>query len=96
MPNLTSNDENTYRAWRENKLSYYPEHIEQITNLPVRMGQIKFSNRKLHNAAIFSSAVGLAQGGQDNVRGVKSQYSKKGNGLHFWGNKIKEVYQEYF
>jgi len=73
-----------------------PEHIEQITNLPVRMGQVKFSKRRLHNTATFSSAVGLAQLGLDISGGVKFQHPKREQKMHQWINKIKELYQEYF
>ncbi len=73
------------------------ERIEQSTNLLVRMGKLNCIAKNLNNTAMFSSVIGLAQGGFDKlaVFSMNSNGQEK-NFVSRICNHIKEVYQEYF
>lgn len=72
------------------------ERIENGTHLPVSMGKVPVSTRTMGSAALFASAIGLAN------EGFREEYDRKvlssGRGTRVRGlvDKIKDLYQEYF
>ena len=80
-------------------LAGLPERIEQNTNLLVKIGKVNIAIKKLHNAAKYSSAVGLAQTALS--KSFRRGPDKNGRvGYSSWtsgvASKIKELYQDYF
>lgn len=73
------------------------ERIEERTNLPVHLGQIKLPmNKRINNAAVFSSVIGLAQKGYQ--QSSKDRFVES-NPLNWRANvvsKVRELYNEYF
>ena len=77
-------------------LSGLAERFEKDIGMPVRMAKINFSSRRMHNAAKFLSAIGLAHAGFDKSFGLflkRRQYAHSLRGLL---ERIKELYEEYF
>ena len=72
------------------------ERIEQITTLPVKVGKIHMTAKRLNNAPKFASSVGLALAGVEH----SSQYASSSNGHSPWSarvaDKVRELYHEYF
>lgn len=73
-----------------------PECIEQRIGLPVKIGMIEISSRRLHNASKFAAAVGLASSGFNKIQGVKVSSDAQARGAARLVQKIKEIYLEYF
>ncbi|HQP12019.1 MAG: cell division protein FtsA [Candidatus Omnitrophica bacterium] len=73
-----------------------PECIEQRIGLPVKIGMIEISSRRLHNASKFAAAVGLAYSGFNRAQGAKASSGGQGRGAAFLVQKVKEIYLEYF
>ena len=73
-----------------------PECIELQTGLPVKIGMIDISSRRLHNASKFAAAVGLAHKGFHKAEGDKGALGAHGPGAVRLVQKIKEIYLEYF
>jgi len=72
------------------------ERLEADMGMNVQIAKIRFSSRRMHNAAKFLPAVGLAQAGFDKNFGLflkRNQHSRSLKG--FW-NRVKELYEEYF
>ena len=73
-----------------------PECIEQQIGLPVKIGMIEISSRRLHNASKFAAAVGLAHSGFHKTQGGRVSSPGQGPGASRLVQKIKEIYLEYF
>ncbi|MFT5386972.1 MAG: cell division protein FtsA [Lysobacterales bacterium] len=73
------------------------EKISQSTNSKVRLGSINFALQKqLRNAAVYSSAIGLAHHGFKQTFSYSLATNQKGSKFKFFTNKVKDFYQEYF
>lgn len=73
-----------------------PERIEQIINMPVKLGKISVSDKKLYNASKYAAAVGLAQLGINKAYGFSAETDGRSSFASRIANRIKELYQEYF
>lgn len=74
------------------------ERIEKSSNLPAKMGRVSLTLDKIHHAAKFASAIGLAQIGvtKSNSFAANSNNGHPANWRAFVANRVKELYQEYF
>ena len=73
------------------------EHIEKVTNLPVKMGKINIAAKRLHNASKYMAAVGLSQSILKDARpDVPASAGRQFGWTSRLANKAKEIYLEYF
>jgi cell division protein FtsA len=72
------------------------ERFEEELHLPVKLAKINFSARRMHNAAKFLSAVGLAHAGFDKSFGLLLKKSEYSHWLRGCCDRAKELYEEYF
>lgn len=77
-------------------LSGFAERIEIESGFTVKMSKINFSSRRMHNAAKFLSAVGLAQIGFEKNFGISIKGSQYSHWLKGCVERAKELYEEYF
>ncbi len=77
-------------------LTGLPERIEQMARAAVKLAGLNFPVKRMHNAAKFLSAIGLAQAGFRKAYGLDAPEVKGGNPATMIGEKLKELYQEYF
>ncbi len=73
-----------------------PECVEEHIRLPVKIGSIRISSRRLHNAAKFIAAIGLAQSGIYKASGDGGNSDGKSYGAARIAQKVKEIYLDYF
>lgn len=72
------------------------EHIETVTKLPVKMGNINIAVKRLHNAAKYAAAIGLAQRLVKEPAEEAASSPPSKNFVQHLANKAKEIYLEYF
>lgn len=73
------------------------ERIGERCHMPVELGKVHMKIQKqLSNAAIFSSAIGLAQSGFKKSIGYKLSANEHSQWWQSLMHKVKELYQEYF
>ena len=77
-------------------LAGLPERFEEELGIPVKMAKIGFTSRRMHNAAKFLSAVGLAHAGFDKSFGLLLKRNQHSHWLKGCLEKTKELYEEYF
>ena len=73
------------------------ERIGQETNFTVKLGKINFvAQGFLSNAALYTSVAGLVQAGFGKSRKAISTFKENLAWPQLFGQKVKELYQEYF
>lgn len=72
------------------------ERVSQDLNLSVRMGKMNLTQKNICNAAVFSSAVGLAFCGFKRTLKFSHSLQEQMNWRKLLANRIKELYEEYF
>lgn len=73
------------------------EKVEEVSNLPVRLGKMQISStRGLTNAALYSGVVGLAYTDLLGRAAAMTAAREKTNLARNITNKVVELYQEYF
>lgn len=72
------------------------ELIENKIKLPVSIGTVRIADKALSNAAIFSSAVGLAQDATLNMFDFAQFSQEKVHWTKGFINRIREMYHDYF
>jgi len=72
------------------------ERFELNMGMNVQIAKIRFSSRRMHNAAKFLSAVGLAHAGFDKNFGLFLKRNQHSQSLKGAWNRVKELYEEYF
>jgi len=77
-------------------LSGLAERLEEDLGMPVKMAKIHFVSRRMHNAAKFLSAVGLAHAGFDRNFGLLTKQNHGSHWLKGCLERAKEIYEEYF
>ncbi len=73
-----------------------PERIAKSVTLPVKMGKVNITVKRLRNAAKYSSAVGLAKQGWQEAFGLGAHSNGHTDRAAGIVNKVRELYQEYF
>ncbi len=77
-------------------ISGLAERLEKETGLAVKMAKINFAARRMHNAAKFLAAVGLAHAGFDKSFGLLVMRHQQSDWMKGCTDRIKELYEEYF
>jgi cell division protein FtsA len=77
-------------------LSGLAERIEQNANMPVKIGRIHITGKRLQHAAKYSASVGLALTGFNQSFTFSHQPKGHANVAAHFVSKVKELYQEYF
>jgi len=74
------------------------ERIEQAAQMPVKIGKLNITAKRLPQAAKYFGAVGLAQSGLRRSRGIVSPEEQEGqmSMKQKFSDKMMELYQEYF
>ncbi len=78
-------------------LAGFAEWVEEVGGLPTDLGQLQGIGNRLHNAASFASAVGLALGeAEGGLRLSGTEPATEARWLRRAATRIRELYADYF